>query len=61
MPEEDVPFVRPYDCMTDREVARLAFHYWEQRGRPCGSPEVDWYQAVEDVKRQQVRYSLGLG
>jgi hypothetical protein len=59
MPEGDVPSVRPYDCMIDREIA--AFHYWEQRGRPCGSPDVDWYRAVEDVNREQTRLRLGLG
>ena len=61
MPEEDVPSVRPYDCMIDREIANLAFNYWEQRGRPCGSSEVDWYRAVEDVNREQTRLRLGLG
>jgi DUF2934 family protein len=61
MPEGAVPSVQPYDCIIDREIANLAFHYWEQRGRPCSSPEVDWYRAVEDVIREQTRLRLGLG
>ena len=32
-------------------IARLAYAYWEQRGRPHGSPEIDWYRAIEDVER----------
>jgi hypothetical protein len=27
-------------------IAQLAYTYWEQRGRPTGSPEVDWHRAV---------------
>lgn len=26
-------------------VAKLAFRLWEERGRPFGSPEVDWFAA----------------
>jgi hypothetical protein len=26
-------------------VAKLAYKLWEQRGRPLGSPEVDWLAA----------------
>ncbi len=26
-------------------TARLAYEYWERRGRPLGSPEVDWFAA----------------
>lgn len=27
------------------DVARLAEQYWNDRGRPYGSPEVDWLRA----------------
>jgi hypothetical protein len=30
-------------------VAKLAYQYWEQRGRPFGSPEVDWFRAEQTV------------
>jgi Protein of unknown function (DUF2934) len=26
-------------------TAKLAYEYWERRGRPLGSPEVDWFAA----------------
>jgi hypothetical protein len=32
------------------EVARLAYTYWEERGRTHGSPDEDWYRAVQEVK-----------
>jgi Protein of unknown function (DUF2934) len=30
-------------------VARLAYQHWERRGRPLGSPEVDWFAAEQAV------------
>ena len=30
-------------------VAKLAYKLWEQRGRPLGSPEVDWFAAERAV------------
>jgi DUF2934 family protein len=30
-------------------VARLAYQHWEGRGRPLGSPEVDWFAAEQAV------------
>jgi hypothetical protein len=52
---------RPYDVMLDKEIADLAHHYWEERGRPLGSPEVDWHRAVEEVNnRELARRKLGL-
>ncbi len=52
---------RPYDVMLDKEIADLAHEYWEQRGRPLDSPEVDWYRAVEEVNNRELgRRNLGL-
>jgi hypothetical protein len=28
-------------------VAKLAYKLWEERGRPSGSPEVDWFAAEQ--------------
>ena len=43
---------RPVELSTDflgedrhEFVARLAYKLWEERGRPSGSPEVDWFAA----------------
>lgn len=30
-------------------VAKLAYRLWEGRGRPLGSPEVDWFAAEQAV------------
>jgi hypothetical protein len=30
-------------------VAKLAYKFWEERGRPFGSPEVDWFRAERSV------------
>jgi hypothetical protein len=30
-------------------VAKLAYELWEKRGRPLGSPEVDWFAAEQAV------------
>lgn len=27
------------------EIAKLAYELWQRRGRPLGSPEIDWYAA----------------
>jgi len=32
------------------DVASLAFKLWEARGRPFGSPDVDWYRAEQILK-----------
>lgn len=35
-------------------IARLAHKLWEQRGRPLGSPEVDWLAAEHAVYKSLV-------
>jgi hypothetical protein len=30
-------------------VAKLAYKFWEERGHPFGSPEVDWFRAERAV------------
>ena len=30
---------------THEEIALLAVQLWNERGRPYGSPEIDWYRA----------------
>lgn len=32
---------------------KLAFDYWERRGRPIGSPEVDWIAAEQLLAKTQ--------
>jgi len=40
---------------TDRhsaEIEKLAYRFWEERGRPFGSPEVDWFKAEREFLRE---------
>lgn len=34
-------------------IAALAYQYWIERGCPFGSPEVDWYRAVETLSAEE--------
>ncbi len=54
MPDESRPPDRqqPLELTTDflgedrhEFVEKLAYKLWEQRGRPLGSPDVDWFAA----------------
>ena len=31
-------------------MRKLAYEFWEQRGRPVGSPDVDWQKAEERLR-----------
>jgi hypothetical protein len=47
---------------THDELCKVAYHYWEERGRPDGSPEVDWQRAEEELRRlaeQEAHSSAG--
>jgi len=44
-PESEVQRRTP----THEEISTHAYYHWEERGRPEGSPEVDWHWAVEDL------------
>lgn len=35
---------------TDIQV--LAYHLWEARGCPEGSPDIDWFQAEQQLREQ---------
>jgi hypothetical protein len=35
------------------EIALLAYSYWEERGRPEGSPEEDWYRAEAELRQRR--------
>jgi hypothetical protein len=42
---------RPYP--THDEIAQHAYFHWEERGRPEGSPEIDWLQAEQELLDQR--------
>ena len=41
-------------------IAIQAYRYWEERGRPIGSPEVDWFQAEQELRLSLDSQSLPL-
>ena len=39
------------DNDSDRkEIERLAYAFWQERGCPLGSPEVDWLRAEKEMR-----------
>ena len=36
----------------DQDIAALAHKLWQDRGCPEGSPEEDWFRAVEQLRRR---------
>jgi hypothetical protein len=34
------------------EIEFLAFELWQERGAPHGTPEVDWFQAEDELKKE---------
>ena len=48
------PKVEPVSAPVDEnEIAHLAYALWEARGRPDGSPDEDWFRAMEEVRTRQ--------
>ena len=37
----------------------LAYEYWEERGRPMGSAEVDWYKAEQTMRSSNLASPVG--
>ena len=37
-------------ALNSEEVARLAYQFWEERGCPFGSPEIDWSKAEQELQ-----------
>ena len=33
------------------DVELLAFTFWQERGAPIGTPEIDWFRAEAELKR----------
>lgn len=40
------------DAHRRHEIAQLAYKLWERRGRPVGSPEIDWRAAERALGAQ---------
>jgi len=41
--------------VSENELRMMAYSFWENRGRPIGSPEVDWYKAKEQLSPDMAR------
>jgi hypothetical protein len=48
----DVPY-RAACVDRSRAIAELAYHLWQERGYPEGSPEEDWYKAELVIDRER--------
>jgi Protein of unknown function (DUF2934) len=42
-------------------VQKLAYQNWEERGRPLGSPEIDWFAAERYVRTYLLASGTDLG
>jgi len=42
-------------------VQKLAYERWENRGRPLGSPEIDWFAAEKVVREYLSASGIELG
>jgi hypothetical protein len=50
-PSSPISYEEPASASLDeRAVAVLAYQFWEERGRPEGSPEEDWYRAERELQ-----------
>jgi hypothetical protein len=38
---------------TREQIQKRAYSRWEQRGRPEGSPEVDWQHAEQELRGER--------
>lgn len=41
-----------------QDIAALAYSLWEKKGRPQGSAEQDWYEAVKELRSQATSGTL---
>lgn len=42
-------------------TAKLAYEHWEKRGRPQGSPDVDWYAAEATLREYLLASGIEIG
>ena len=49
--DPDTPPV-PTETVEDGAIAARAYELWQARGCPVGSPETDWLQAEEELRKR---------
>jgi Protein of unknown function (DUF2934) len=42
---------RHHVSVDHSRIANLAYAYWQERGRPFGSPDIDWLRAEARIGR----------
>jgi len=42
-------------------TAKLAYEHWEKKGRPLGSPDVDWYAAEATLREYLAASGIEIG
>lgn len=51
MPDKESAVRIPGSELDHEVIRRLAYRLWEERGRPIGSPDVDWARAEDELRR----------
>ena len=41
-----------HPALDQEAIARLAYFYWEERGRPNASPDEDWFRAEAELRNR---------
>jgi hypothetical protein len=49
----DDSVAQPTQNSWHEEIAAGAYHFWEERGRPIGSPEEDWSRAETEIRGEE--------
>ena len=44
---------------SHQDISRLAYSYWEARGRVHGFHEQDWYQAERELRSRRNAFAWG--
>jgi len=55
--ETDSPVYQATHAVSHEEIAQLAYAVWRQRGSPEGSPETDWIEAEEQLRKSFIQTS----
>jgi hypothetical protein len=51
-PQADAAVLAPATVLSNEEIAKLAFSYWEARGCQGGCPEEDWLRAEAELRNR---------
>jgi hypothetical protein len=57
-PAAPVPAEVQITPQEHKRIARLAYSYWEARGRPDGSSEEDWFRAEAELRRRKSAFTV---